>query len=554
MINKILFITLTNIGDVILTLPTLDFLRDKFPQAKFTVIVGPRPKEIFENSPKIEKVIVYDKHARLRDKIKLFKELYRAKFDLVVDLRNSFFGVFLSAKYRSSFIPAGAGLPLHMQYRHFFRLPQQIRGKDGLSKIKEKAIFCSAEDEDYISQSLASGKIKEEDRLVVIAPGARSHIKRWPQARYVELIASLLKIEAKSIVLVGDREDVSVNKYIAGYFKSGVADLTGKTTLKQLACLLKKASLLITNDSALLHLASYLDLPVLSIFGPTDELKYGPWSNIYSVVKKDIFCRPCEKAQCRFGTMACMQLVKTEEVLREAQRLLSNKRANMIPAIDALFKRILIVRTDRIGDVILSTPVIKAMRDKFPGAYIAMMVSPYTKEIVEANPYLDDVVLYDKESKHKKWRRSIKFSQRLKKKKFDLALILHPNKRVHLITFFAGIPKRVGYNKDFGFLLTDKLPHLKQRGEKHELEYNLDLVRYLGIEPKDRDVFMPITPNSEIWVEELFRKEGVSDNDKLIAIHPCASCPSRIWPSDRFAKVAENLIEKYGFKVFVVAA
>ena len=99
---KILFITLSNIGDCILSLPVLDALRQEYPQAKITCLVPPRPQEIFMHNPAIDKVIIFDKHARLKEKIDLFFLLSQERFDLVIDLRNSFFGAFLPAKKKSS--------------------------------------------------------------------------------------------------------------------------------------------------------------------------------------------------------------------------------------------------------------------------------------------------------------------------------------------------------------------------------------------------------------------------------------------------------------------
>ncbi len=117
---KILFVTLSNIGDCILTLPVLDLLREKFPQAKVTCLVPPRPKEIFINNSLIEKVIIFDKHSKLINKIKLFFSLGKEKFDLVVDLRNSFFGAFLPAKKRSSPFRIIPSKIKHMKDRHLF--------------------------------------------------------------------------------------------------------------------------------------------------------------------------------------------------------------------------------------------------------------------------------------------------------------------------------------------------------------------------------------------------------------------------------------------------
>ncbi len=557
MINKILFITLTNIGDVILTLPVLDSLRLGFPESKITVMVGERPREIFENNPDIERVVVYNKRSKLKEKIKLFNELRKERFDLVVDLRNSFFGMFLSAKHRTSPLAVIPEELKHMKEKHLYKLKNLRTGE--LANSKARSLYIKPGDEEYINKILKENGIADKDKIVIISPGARSHIKRWSQDKFVDLIPLLVEEFGARVILVGDKDDIPIAGYIVKHCRYPLIDLTGRTSIMQLAGLLNTAGCVITNDSAVLHIASYINVPIVAIFGPTNELKYGPWSGIKIVVRKDIFCRPCEKAQCKFGTVKCMQLVKVEDVLRAVKGVLVTsydlpacRQAGELTSYDN-FKRILIVRTDRIGDVLLSTPVIKAMRDSYPDAYIAMMVSSYTKDIVDGNPYLDEVIIYDKDAKHKSWLRSVKFACNLKKQRFDLAIILHPTNRVHLVTFFAGIPRRIGYDRKLGILLTDRIKHTKQLGEKHELEYNLDLVRCLGIEPKDKDLFMPIKRESEKWVEELFRQEGIKDYDKLLAIHPGASCPSKIWPNERFAEVADRLAQKYGFKVLIAS-
>ncbi|MCX5703868.1 MAG: lipopolysaccharide heptosyltransferase II [Candidatus Omnitrophica bacterium] len=550
-ISKILFITLTNIGDVFLSLPALDYLRARFPGSEITVMLGERPKEIFENNPNINRVIVYNKQAKLKEKIKLFRGLDQEKFDLVVDLRNSLFGFLLRAKYKTSlFLSLPQGLK-HMSQRHLYRLPKEIKGSQ--DSPGARTLYISPSDERYISDALKQNGIIQEDKTIVISAGARSHIKRWPSDKFVELIPALVGEFNVKVILVGDKEDLAINKYIRERLKCPVADLTAKTTLTQLACLLESASLLVTNDSAVLHLASYLDIPIVSIFGPTDEAKYGPWSQLSRIVKRDISCRPCQKAQCCFNTLNCLRLIKVNDVLRRVQEILILPRPSSLVPQRSDFKRILIVRTDRIGDVLLSTPVIKALRENYPDAYIAMMVSPYAKDIIDGNPYLDEVIIYDKSGKHKSWMGSIKFTLNLRKRRFDLSLILHPINRVHLVTFFAGIPKRVGYDRKLGFLLTDKPKHTKQLGEKHELEYNLDLLRYLGIEAGDKNLFMPIKIESEQWVEGLFKQEGLKTTDKILTIHPGASCPSKIWPSERFAQVADKLAQDHGFKILLIA-
>lgn len=217
------------------------------------------------------------------------------------------------------------------------------------------------------------------------------------------------------------------------------------------------------------------------------------------------------------------------------------------------YRRILIVRLDRIGDVLLSTPVIKAIRDACPDSHIAMMVRPYARDIVEGNPYLNEVIVYDKSGDEKSLAGNLRFVKKLKDERFDLAVILHPTQRTHLIAACAGIPVRVGYDKKYGFLLTKRIPHAKQFGLKHEIDYTLDILRYIGIEPADRTLHMPISGSSELKVKELFNGSGIKDTDTVVAINPGASCPSKRWKAENFAKVAGSLIDKHGVKIVIIS-
>jgi len=552
--DKILFVTLSNIGDAILTLPALDYLRKVFPQARITVLTGPRPKEIFQENPFLEQVIVYDKRGPLKEKIGLLAVLKAQHFDCVVDLRNSYFGWLLAARLK---IPVFLKIPpaiKHMQQRHLFKVTAMLGERVRvLTKPESGFLQIKPQDGQYIEKILQQNNIKPGERIVVVSPGARSHTKRWEQEKFEDLILKLAKEPGIKIVLVGDKEDALITGQICSRLKRAPLDLAGRTNLPQLSSLLKKAELLISNDSAVMHLASYLGTPVVAVFGPSDDLKYGPWSRGSVAVRKEIFCRPCEKAQCRFKTLECLQRVSVEDVWSSVKEILFLRDLSGQEPRENYFKRILIMRTDRIGDVLLSTPVIKALREAYPYSYLAMMVSPYAREIVEGNPYLDEVILYDKDSQHKSWISSFKLARQLASKRFDLAIILHPTNRVHLLAYLCGIPMRIGYDRKFGFLLTNRLKHLKQRGEKHELDYNLDMVEYLGIEPKSKQLFMPIKEDSEQWVKVLLEKSGISFKDKLLGLHPGASCPSKVWPLERFAEVADRLADKYGFKVIIVS-
>jgi len=215
--------------------------------------------------------------------------------------------------------------------------------------------------------------------------------------------------------------------------------------------------------------------------------------------------------------------------------------------------RILLTRTDRIGDVVLSTPAIKAVRDKYPDAYIAFMVRPYAKDIVEGNPYLDEVIVYDKYGKDRSIFSTVAFAFGLKKKKFDLAVMLHPTNRAHLIAYLAGIPERMGYDRKLAFLLTKKIPHTKQEGKKHELEYVLDLLRPIGITAKDKELFVPVREQDIKRAEELLEEHHVGADVPIVAVNPGASCLSKRWKPENFAVVCDALAAKYKARILILS-
>lgn len=217
-------------------------------------------------------------------------------------------------------------------------------------------------------------------------------------------------------------------------------------------------------------------------------------------------------------------------------------------------KRILIARTDRLGDVILSTPVIKNIRKTYPSSHIAFLCRPYTKEVLEGNPHLNQVIIYDKYGRQKKFLSTLAFAFRLRKKRFDLAIILHPTNRAHILTFFAGIPQRVGWDKKMGFLLTDKLTHKKSQGQKHEIEYNFDLLKYLNIPVKNKELYFPLKEKSLEKIITILKEKNIKKKDKLIVIHPSASCPSKRWPQENFIKLIKKFKKKEGIKIAAISA
>ncbi len=216
-------------------------------------------------------------------------------------------------------------------------------------------------------------------------------------------------------------------------------------------------------------------------------------------------------------------------------------------------ERFLILRLDRIGDVVLSTPVLRVLRQAFPHAHLAMMVRPVCRGLVEGHPDLNEVLLYDRDEQHRGWWATVQFAQALRARQFDTALILHPSNRSHVIPWLAEIPRRVGYNRKAGWLLTQQVPHLKHLGTRHESDYTLDVVRALGM-AVDRvpppSVAQP--REARVAVARWLAARGVGPSDFLIALHPSASDDAKRWPADRFAQLGDRLHGDTRLRVIVV--
>ncbi len=319
-VKRILVITLSNVGDIILTTPVVEVLLREFPRAQLDVMVGPRGREIFQCHKKLKNLIIYDKRAPFFEKFKLFLNLRSARYNLVVDLRHTILPFVLGARYKTN---------------PFQRVPEEAtHKKDGhLSRLKNLGIDTSnsgfhipveESDKRYVDGLLNGVKGRP---FIVAAPGAKSHVKRWPLKYFAELSDMLKNDLGYEVVLIGDESDRIVIERILFYMKTEPVNLLEKTNIRQLTYLIRKSKLLITNDSAPMHVGSACGIPTLAFFGPTDEKKYGPLTKTGSkVLRKNIRCSPCEVPQCvnKENRYECLKSISVKEALRAVRELLGD--------------------------------------------------------------------------------------------------------------------------------------------------------------------------------------------------------------------------------------
>lgn len=219
-----------------------------------------------------------------------------------------------------------------------------------------------------------------------------------------------------------------------------------------------------------------------------------------------------------------------------------------------IFNNILIVRTDRIGDVVLTTPSIKAISRAYPNARISVLVTPMTYDLINGNPYVDEILVDYVQGRHKGLLGFLRLSRDIRRKQFDLAVIFHTKRRYNLVCLLAGIPYRLGYkNNKFGFLLTHPLKDQRFQGKKHEAQYCLEVLKAVGIEANDLDVFVPSHKEAETWSAQWMQENNLR-SDEIIVIHPGSSDTAKCWPPANFAQLMDRLAERYTSKIVLIGS
>lgn len=216
-------------------------------------------------------------------------------------------------------------------------------------------------------------------------------------------------------------------------------------------------------------------------------------------------------------------------------------------------KKILIVNVNWVGDVIFSTPFIRAVREAYPESHIACLLHPRCAEVLEGNPRLNELIIYDEEFRHRSLFGKLKLVSHLKTKRFDIAFILHRSFTKALITALAGIRERVGYaTKGRGFVLTKIVE--EPSDQPHKVEYFLNIARSFGITPGDRSYEFFIKDSDRTFIKGYLSKNNIDDKDLLVVICPGGNWNPKRWPKENFARLSDMLIERYGAKIVISGA
>jgi len=214
-------------------------------------------------------------------------------------------------------------------------------------------------------------------------------------------------------------------------------------------------------------------------------------------------------------------------------------------------QRILLIRLRRIGDVILTTPAISALREDFPAASITYIVEKPYRQLVEGNPNLDKVIV--PESKQS-LRGFLKLIRLIRKNKYDVVLDFHGGPRASLITLFSKAKLKVGYRVKYkNFIYNIKLPRRPKEGYFHSVENHINLVKALGVEVKSiPPLYPPQAKKTEVEKVKKFIEENALGGHKIITVHISAGNKFRDWGVDNLVQLTNLLAQRPDVKVILI--
>lgn len=371
--RRILLIKLSALGDVVQTVPVLNKLRRRYPAARIDWLLTPAFAELLQGHPAVTRLMLFEREqwstpwSALMSLRRLAADLRAADYDLVVDLhgqlRSALLTLATGAPIRIGFDrprpqvweASGRKLPPEarrhawqgarecswLAYTHRIAIPTlDVHAIDrylsigpmlGLDRDEPDFSFPISRAADQRVDRMLDGR-GAAHRLLTIAPGTVWETKHWRREGFAEVARHFLK-RGFAVALIGSAREHEACREVAAA-APGVINLAGQTLLSDLAALIRRSSICLTNDSGPMHLAVALDRPVASIFGPTDEVWIGPYRRPGAVLRTDLPCAPCylrALKRCPHGH-ACMSGISAQMVIDRLEASLTGRGSAGNPA------------------------------------------------------------------------------------------------------------------------------------------------------------------------------------------------------------------------------
>jgi len=333
----ILVIQTAFLGDVVLTTPLFAAIKRRWPDKPLTVLTTPRAAPLIAEDPSLDAVLTYDKKGK-DSLISMARKLRSGGYEMLISAHRS---------HRTSFLSLLSGIPIRagfeeaafsFAYNRKIKRPMEMHevdrnlallravGAEPDAKDRNLNLAYGKSEADEVAEYLLASGVQKGEEIIGLCPGSIWPTKRWLKEGFAE-VGKKLAAKGYRIVVLGGPDDAEIAEFITAQIGPAAVNAAGRTSLKALAAWMDRIKLLITNDSAPLHVAAARNTPCAAIFGATTtSLGFGPFHENSRVVEIDLDCRPCGLhggKVCPKGHFKCMRDITPEAVLKAAEELLA---------------------------------------------------------------------------------------------------------------------------------------------------------------------------------------------------------------------------------------
>lgn len=590
--HKILFIELLGgLGDVLIALPAIQALAASHPQAQMTVLTFAPGAVLLQQHPHVYRILQAKSGQARSAVIAALQEPY----DLIVT-DTTYEGItdlVEQSRAEQTIISLWRSPPANQRVSD--RFLQILQAESLITPVATQThqhprLFLAAAEQTAVRSRLRSTATPR----IGLYPDAGMNIKQWPLERFVALGKQLLRQYGAHIILPegASRQQVeAIAAAIPG------ATIWPKGPLRELAALFTQLDCVVAADTGPARIAAAVGTPTVTLFGPSWQGRYGqplphvnlqgypscPERNIANFTEQTCWY----SGNCPFAWDTCVNLLTSEIVADAVGSILLRQNLHLDNSLSAnhqkaaphsiqtsgVFKpkppapvrhhflpttsptalsawstarNLLILRLDNIGDVLMTAPALKAIKETRPQACLTLMASPAGSLAAPLLPWVDAVLTWRPlwQALHQapnNIEQTWELVETLRSRQFDGAIILTSFKQSPhppaLLCQLAGIPLRLGASKETGECLTQRLTDLPD--DLHQVERNLNLVAAAGFQIRDRQLSLVVPPSSLVPCFP------------YILLNPWASCPSRMYSLERFAIAARTLSRKTGWPIMV---
>ncbi len=315
--KRILVFSFSFIGDAVLSTTVIQPLRSHYSDTHITFLTGPSPYNLLAKDPQIDAILVYDnrgEHAGFNGRINLIKLLRREKYDLVVNLRDSFIARCIGTEHW--------GLARGERERHAVTRYLEVLSRHGIDTTDAHPQLQLTETEQVTANRfLKESDVKSEGLLIGVHPGGNWEYKLWSAEKYAQLADNLYREQNTSILLFAGPNERKLQAQVAEKM-SNPPILVDIPNLREIAALIAECDVYIGNDTGPMHIAAAVGTPVVALFGSTNHIRSGPYGNKHTVVQSgiDLGCNPCHPGRnpggCGVGSCAVIDGITVEQVLK----------------------------------------------------------------------------------------------------------------------------------------------------------------------------------------------------------------------------------------------